>query len=119
MTMNWKQMETANGAGADVPAAATQVLSVPERRIVRPLRWKQDAVCREHAAADADLREADPGAEPGIPSGSSGTSVTRTNFYLIPHSNSTDNPKGNPKHNPEKKGKQTKTSTNFARNSQP
>ena len=80
MTMNWKQMETANGAGADVPAAATQVLSVPERLIVRPLRWKQDAVCRD-AAADADLREAEPGDVSGVPADSTGSSLTRTYFF--------------------------------------
>ena len=119
MATNWKRTEATEGAGAEALHAYARVRIAPGRRHVRALRWKQDAVCREHAAADADLREADPGSEPGIPSGSSGTSVTRTNFYLIPHSNSTDNPKGTPKHNPEKKGKQTKTSTNFARNSQP
>lgn len=80
MTTSWKRTETANGAGADALAAAMCVFSVPERLpVVRPLRWKQDAVCRD-ASADADLREPEPGTD-GAPADSMGASLTRTIFY--------------------------------------
>ena len=90
MTMNWKRTGTANGAGAHALHAGACVRLVPGRRIVRALRWKQDAVCRD-AAADAD---------------STDSSLTRT-FFLNPLSNSTDNPKGTPNTTQKKKGKQT------------
>lgn len=106
MTMNWKQMETANGAGADVPAAATQVLSVPERRIVRPLRWKQDAVCRD-ASADADLRKGDPGELSGIPADSTGSSITRTIFISSRIQSQPQTRKETHNTTQKKKGKQT------------
>ena len=81
MTTNWKRTETANGAGADALAAAICVFSSPERRpVVRSLRWKQDAVCRD-ASADADLREGEPGELSGIPADSTGSSLTRTIFF--------------------------------------
>ena len=105
MTMNWKQMETANGAGADVPAAATQVLSVPERRIVRALRWKQDAVCRD-ASADADLREAEPGDVSGVPADSTGSSLTKTIFFSSRIQTQPLTRKETQNTNQEKKGKQ-------------
>ena len=91
MTTNWKRTETANGAGAYALHAAASARFVSGRRIVRALRWKQDAVCRD-AAADAD---------------STDSSLTRT-FFLNPLSNSTDNPKGNPNTTQKKKGKQQK-----------
>ena len=112
MTMNWKQMETANGAGAEVLIAATQVFSVSERRIVRALRWKQDAVCRD-ASADADLREAEPGGVSGDPAGSTSSSLTRTIFHTSRIQTQPLTRKETQNTNQEKKGKQTKTSNNF------
>ena len=80
MTTSWKRMETANGAGADALVAAMCIFSVPGRRpAVRPLRWKQDAVCRD-ASADADLRKPEPGTD-GDLADSTGASLTRTIFY--------------------------------------
>jgi hypothetical protein len=73
MTANRKRTETAGGAGAKALCgvfARTRLDGVG--RTVRPLRWKQDAVCRD-AAADAGLRE--PEAD------SADSSLTRTNFY--------------------------------------
>jgi hypothetical protein len=101
MTTNWKRTETANGAGAYALHATACARFVPERRIVRALRWKQDAVCRD-ASADAE-----PDTLSVIPADSASSSLTRT-FFLNPLSNSTDNPKGNPNTNQKKKGKQTK-----------
>ena len=85
MTTSWKRTETASGAGANALSAAFCVHVWPESRLVRALRWKQDAVCRETVSADATSVQ---------------TEADSTD--LIPHSNSTNNPKGNPKHNPEK-----------------
>lgn len=112
MTMNWNQMETANGAGADALTAAMQVFSVPERRIVRALRWKQDAVCRD-AAADADLREGKSGSVSGIPADSTSSSLTETIFHTSRIQTQPLTRKETQNTNQEKKGKQTKTSNNF------
>ena len=117
MTMNWNQMETANGAGADTLTAAMQVFSVPERRIVRALRWKQDAVCRENAAADTELREAEPGDMSGSMTDSAGSSVTRTIFISSRTQSQPQTRKETPNTTQKEKGKTTKTSTNFVRNS--
>ena len=114
MTTNRNWTETADGVrgkapgGAPVFVCGTALCRAHARRTRRALRWKQDAVCRETASADADSEHAE--AESSVfaaGTGSTSSSVTRTIFYQIPHSNSTINPKGNPKHNPEKKGKQT------------
>ena len=106
MTTNWKWMETANGAGADAPAAAMCVFSVSERRLaVRSLRWKQDAVCRD-ASADADLRESEPGTD-GVPADSTGSSITRTIFISSRIQTQPTTRKETPNTTQEKKGKQT------------
>ena len=60
MTTNWKRTETADGAGADALGVFARACAAPERRLVRALRWKRDAVCRD-AAADEELRDAEPG----------------------------------------------------------
>ena len=99
MTMNWNQMETANGAGADALTAAMQVFSVPERRIVRALRWKQDAVCRD-AAADADLRDSE--------SDFADSSITRTIFHTSRIQTQPTTRKETHNTTQEKKGKQNK-----------
>ena len=104
MTMNWNQMETANGAGADALTAAMQVFSVPERRIVRALRWKQDAVCRD---ASADERLCDNEAD------STGSSLTRTIFHTSRIQTQPLTRKETQNTNQEKKGKQPKTSNHF------
>ena len=73
MTTNWKRTETADGAGAEALCgvfARTRRGNV--RRIVRALRWKQDAVCRD-ASADAGLRDSEPD--------SADSSITRTIFH--------------------------------------
>ena len=101
MTTNWKRTETANGAGAYALHAAASARFVSGRRIVRALRWKQDAVCRD-ASADAERDMLS-----GISADSASSSLTRT-FFLNPLSNSTDNPKGNPNTTQKKKGKQQK-----------
>ena len=90
MTTNWKRTETANGAGAYALRFFARAHAAPGRCVVRALRWKRDAVCRD-ASADAD---------------SASSSLTRT-FFLNPLSNSTDNPKGTPNTTQKKKGKQT------------
>ena len=101
MTTNWKRTETANGAGAYALRFFARAHAAPGRRIVRALRWKRDAVCRD-ASADAD-----PDTLSGISADSASSSLTRT-FFLNPLSNSTDNPKGNPNTTQKKKGKQQK-----------
>ena len=113
MTTNWKWTETADGAGVEALCAASCVRALPGRRLVRALRWRQDAVCG-YAAADADLRDAEPDMPSGGPADFTGSSVTRT-FFLIPLSNSTTNPKGTPNTTQKKKGKQTtKTQVTFS-----
>ena len=83
MTTSWKRTETADGAGAEAPGGATVFASrMPLRRTRRALRWKQDAVCRETAAAAADPALAE--AEDSVPaagSGSESSSLTRTIFF--------------------------------------
>ena len=100
MTTNWKRTGTANGAGAYALHAAACVRLASGRRVVRALRWKQDAVCRDAAT----VGEQD--AMSGVPSESASSSLTRT-FFLNPLSNSTDNPKGTPNTTQKMKGKQT------------
>jgi len=99
MTMSWRQTETANGAGADALTAAMCVFSVPEHRIVRPLRWKQDAVCRETASADAGSERSE--------TDSSGSSLTRTIFISSRIQTQPTTRKETPNSTQEKKGKKT------------
>ena len=111
MTTNRKRTETADGARAEeAPAAAVFASRIPLRRTRRALRWKQDAVCRETGAADADSDGTD--AEGVSPAGtdSAGSSITRTIFH-IPHFNSNSNPKGTPNTTQKKKGKNQNTVT--------
>jgi len=110
MTTNGNWTKTADGArgktpgGAPVFVCGTALCRAQARRSRRALRWKQDAVCRETAAADASSERTDAESVFSAGTDSTGSSITRTIFFQIPHSNSTVNPKGNPKHNPEKKG---------------
>ena len=101
MTMNWKRTETANGAGGYSLHSGACVRLAPGRRVVRSLRWKQDAVSRS-ASADGE-----PDGMSGNSADFASSSLTRT-FFLDPLSNSTTNPKGNPNTTQKKKGKQTK-----------
>jgi len=99
MTTSWKRTETASGAGADALSAAFCVHAGPERRLVRALRWKQDAVCRETASADAASvqTEADP----------TGSSLTRTIFFSSRIQTQPTTRKETPNTTQEKKGKKT------------
>ena len=106
MTMNWKRLESANGAGADVPGVLARVRAVPDRRRVRPLRWKQDAVCRD-ASADADLRKAEPGETSGAAADSASSSVTRTIYFSSRYQTQPSTRKETPNTTQKKKGKQT------------
>ena len=109
MTTNWKRTETANGAGADALTASAWGRTVTGRRLVRALRWKQDAVCREaSAAADSVQRETD--ALSGFSSGSAdstGSSITRTIFFSSRIQTQPTTRKETPNTTQEKKGKQT------------
>ena len=100
MTTSWKRTETASGAGVNALSAAFLVHAVPERRLVRALRWKQDAVCRETASADAASvqTEADP----------TGSSLTRTIFFSSRIQTQPTTRKESPNTTQKKKGKQTK-----------
>ena len=111
MTTNWKQTETANGAGAEAPRVFARARGVPGRRHVRALRWKQDAVCRENAPAAADLRDAEPGVSSGLPADSASSSLTRTIFFTSRIQTQTQTRKETQNTNQKKKGKQTKQVT--------
>ena len=107
MTTNWKRTETADGAGAEAPGGATVFASrMPLRRTRRALRWKQDAVCRETAAADADSDRTE--AESVSPAGaaSSGSDITRTIFFTSRIQTQPLTRKETPNTNQKKKGKQ-------------
>jgi hypothetical protein len=108
MTTSWKRTETASGAGANALSAAFCVHAWPESRLVRALRWKQDAVCRETAAAAADpgLAEAEDSV-PAAGSGSEGSSLTRTIFFTSRIQTQPLTRKETPNTNQKKKGKQT------------
>ena len=109
MTTNWKRTETADGAGAEALSGVTAVFAfqMPLRRTRRALRWKQDAVCRETAAAAADpeLAEAE-GSVPAAGSGSEGSSLTRTIFFTSRIQTQPSTRKETPNTTQEKKGKQ-------------
>jgi hypothetical protein len=100
MTTSWKRTETASGAGANALSAAFCVHAWPESRLVRALRWKQDAVCRETVSADATSvqTEAD----------STDSSLTRTIFFSSRIQTQPTTRKETPNTTQEKKGKQTK-----------
>ena len=113
MTTNWKRTETADGAGAEPPGGAvgfvcgTALCRAQARRTRRALRWKQDAVCRETAAAAADPGPAE--AEDSVPaagSGSEGSSLTRTIFFTSRIQTQPLTRKETPNTNQKKKGKQ-------------
>ena len=107
MTTSWKRMETADGAGAAAPGGAfVFAMRMPLGRTRRALRWKQDAVCRETAAADADpeLTEAEDVSCAGT--GSEGSSVTRTIFFTSRIQTQPSTRKETPNTTQEKKGKQ-------------
>lgn len=110
MTTNWKRTETADRARAEAPAAAVFASRMPIRRTRRALRWKQDAVCRETGAADADSDRTEAESVSPAGTGSAGSSITRTIFH-IPHFNSNSNPKGTPNTTQKKKGKNQNTVT--------
>ena len=109
MTTNWKRTETASGAGVNALGAAFCVHAWSESRLVRALRWKQDAVCRETvaAAADSELAEAD-GSVPAAGSGSESSSLTRTIFITSRIQTQPSTRKETPNTTQKKKGKQTK-----------
>ena len=108
MTTNWKRTETADGAGAEALSGATVFASrMPLRRTRRALRWKQDAVCRETAAADTDsgVAEADCSAS-ADGTGSAGSDLTRTIFFTSRIQTQPLTRKETPNTNQKKKGKQ-------------
>ena len=109
MTTNWKRTETANGAGAHAPGFFACARAARGRRLVRELRWKQDAVCRETASADDGAAQADPD--------SAGSGLTGTIFFTSRIQSQPTTRKETHNTTQKKKGKITKTSTNFARNS--
>ena len=108
MTTNWKRTETANGAGADALPAAACARLVPGRRHVRALRWKQDAVCRETAAADTDPSDIEAENVSVAGSGSADSSLTQTIFFSSRIQTQPTTRKETPNTTQKKKGKQTK-----------
>lgn len=100
MTTNWKRMESAGGAGADVPGAAFPVSSRPARRIRRALRWRRDAVCRD--AVDVSIEA---GVVSGVSELSSDSSLTRTDFFSSRIQSQPSTRKETPNTTQEKKGK--------------
>ena len=117
MTTNWKRTKTANGTrgkapgGAHVFVCGTALCRARARRARRSLRWKQDAVCRD-ASADAERRDAEPGATSGRMADSAGSSLTRTIFYASRIRTQPQTRKETPNTTQEKKGKkQTKQVT--------
>jgi len=99
MTTNWKRTEAADGAGAMALRAASCVRTLPARRLVRSLRWRQDAVCG-YASADEE-----PDAMSDVPVGFPGFKLNQ-NIFFHPAFKLNRKPERKPKHNPEKKGKQ-------------
>ena len=106
MTTNWKRTETADGAGAEALGVFARACAAPERRLVRTLRWKRDAVCRD-AAADEELRDAEPGNVSGAGADSPGSSLTRTIFFTSRIQTQPSTRKETPNTTQKKKGKQT------------
>lgn len=116
MTTNWKRTETADGAGAEALGVFVRACAGPERRLVRALRWKRDAVCRD-AAADADLRDAEPGEVSGAGADAAGPSLTRTIFFTSRIQTQPATRKETHNTTQKEKGKTKQASTNFARTS--
>ena len=116
MTTNLKRTGTANSAGADVPGVSACVHAVPGSRLVRSLRWKQDAVCRETAAADAELRESEPGETSGDAADSTGSSITRTIYFSSRYQTQPSTRKETPNTTQKKKGKQTQNKVTIRKN---
>ena len=108
MTTNWKRTETANGAGADALTASAWDRAVTGRRLVRALRWKQDAVCRETAAADTDPSDIEAENVSVAGSGSADSSLTQTIFFSSRIQTQPTTRKETPNTTQKKKGKQTK-----------
>jgi len=106
MTSNWKRTGTASGAGVEAPCVAMCVSALPSGRIVRALRWKQDAVCR-YAAADEEPRAAEPGVCPDGLADSASSSLTRTIFFSSRIQTKTQTRKETNYKTQEKKGKQS------------
>ena len=108
MMTNWKRTETAGGAGAEALCAAFSVSSRPVRRMRGALRWRRDAVCRESAAAVAELAraESDASSVPVAESDSTGSSLTRTIFFSSRIQTQPTTRKETPNTTQEKKGKQ-------------
>ena len=106
MTTSWKRTETASGAGANALSAAFCVHAGPERRLVRV--FVPHAASPDSPGASLETGRRVPGNRLGgcrihaDGGGPHGFKLNQNDFFLIPHSNSTNNPKGNPKHNPEK-----------------
>ena len=107
MTSNWKRTGTSSGAGAEAPCVAMCVSAVPSDRIVRALRWKQDAVCRETAAADMDPSSIEAENVSVAGSGSADSSLTQTIFFSSRIQTKTQTRKETNYKTQEKKGKQT------------
>ena len=106
MTTNWKRTETANGAGADALTASAWGRAVTGRRLVRALRWKQDAVCRETAAADMDPSNIEAENVSASGSGSADSSLTQTIFFSSRIQTQPTTRKETPNTTQKKKGKQ-------------
>ena len=112
MTMSWKRMETANGAGVEIPCAAACGASATSSRVCRALRWKRDAVCG-YAPADEDLLRGEAGAMPEAAADFPGSSLTRTIFFTSRIQTKTQTRKETNYNTQGKKGKQTENqSTN-------
>ena len=117
MTTSWKRTETAGGAGAKAPGGASVFSSrALTRRTRRALRWKQDAVCRETAAAAADpeLTEAENASAAGA--ASTDSSVTRTIFFTSRIQTQPSTRKETPNTTQEKKGKQKQNTVTIRKN---
>ena len=106
MTTSWRRTETAGSAGAYALGAAFRVSAVPERRLVRALRWKQDAVCRETSAADMDPSSIEAENVSASGSGSADSSLTKTIFFSSRIQTQPTTRKETPNTTQKKKGKQ-------------
>ena len=102
---------TADGAGVEalcgvlVRARRTRV-----RCIVRALRWKRDAVCRD-ASADEEVSGMVPDTVSGPAGDSAGSSITRTIFFSSRIQTQTQTRKETNHTNQKKKGKNKKQVT--------
>ena len=101
MTTSWKRTETADCAGAAALYDASAFVSGRTRRVIRALRWKTDAVCRETAAAAAGSERSE--------LESSSSSLTRTIFFSSRIQTQPTTRKETLNTTQEKKGKQAQT----------